>query len=137
MENGAKARLAARGQQGVVYMAEITRRTRTARIKTEASDGRPSLPRTCNVWRQRQPAQCPCMLVCTQRSSRHVASTQSRARRRRLRVGFDVGHRRAERTRRRLRSGVTFTDGDTSRLSRFRAVPGSERGSSGNKGPKT
>jgi hypothetical protein len=31
-----KARLAARGQQGVVYMAEITRRARTARIKPEA-----------------------------------------------------------------------------------------------------
>jgi hypothetical protein len=30
-------------------MAEITRRARTARIKPEASDGRPSLRRTCNV----------------------------------------------------------------------------------------
>jgi hypothetical protein len=50
MENGAKARLAARGQQGVGYMAEMTRRARTARIKPEASDGRPSRPRTCNVW---------------------------------------------------------------------------------------
>jgi hypothetical protein len=48
-ENGAKARLATRGQQGIVYTAEITRRARTARIKPEASDGRPSLPRTCNV----------------------------------------------------------------------------------------
>jgi hypothetical protein len=49
MENGAKARLAARGQEGIVYTAEITRRARTARIKPETSDGRPSLPRTCNV----------------------------------------------------------------------------------------
>jgi hypothetical protein len=49
MENGAKAQLAARGQQGIVYMAEITRRARTARITLEASGGRPSLPRTCNV----------------------------------------------------------------------------------------
>jgi hypothetical protein len=74
-------------------------------------------------------------------SSRRVATREHDLalvrRQRRLRVNFDVGHSRAKRTRGRLRSVVTYTDGDASRLSRVRAVPGSERGSSGKKGRKT
>jgi hypothetical protein len=91
--------------------------------------------------RQRQPAQCTRMMMCTQRSSRRVATREHDLalvrRRRRLRVNFDVGHSRAKRTRERLRSVVTYTDGDASRLSRVRAVPGSERGSSEKRTGKT
>jgi hypothetical protein len=73
MENGAKARLAVRGQEGIVYMAEITRRARARQgsSRRPVTVGRAYRARaTCG--RQRQPAQCACMVVCTQRSSRHV-----------------------------------------------------------------
>jgi hypothetical protein len=100
----------------------------------EVSDGRSSLPRTCNVRAAKAAG------AVHVHGGVHAAIVEacrdSRARSRRLRVDFDVGHSRAKRTRGRLRSGATHTDGDASRLSRVRAVPGSERGTAGKRAGK-
>jgi hypothetical protein len=102
-------------------------------INLESTVGRAYRARATR-GRQSQPAQCTCMMMCTQRPSRRVATREHDL----VLVGDDCeltltsdtagpsGHW----TRGRLRSVVTYTDGNASRLLRVRAVLGSERGSS-------